>query len=415
LCVDGCRTTVVRRIVCRRTRIVESSVKRLLPPLAGLAFISLGLPDGLLGVAWPSIRAFFGLELDALGALLIVTMVGYVTSSFSSGRLLRRMNLGTVLAVSCALTGAGLLGYANAAWWPLMLVLGIVLGLGAGAIDAGLNTYAALHLGPRALNWLHACYGAGAAAGPMIMTAVMHAGHRWQRGYVIVGAAQLALAVAFAITVNWWPTTGGASPGSEATSAAMRSTLREPAAWLGIATFFIYTGVEASVGAWTYTLLTEGRGVAPEPAGFIASLFWGSLTAGRMLAGTAGGAVRVAILLRIALSGVTIGTALVWLDAGLLSTAVGVAVAGCACGPIFPLLVAMTPSRLGSVHAANAVGFQIAAGAVGLSVLPGAVGLAAAHWGIEAIGRLCLLFSVLLAGMSEASMRMSSSRAVRVA
>jgi len=381
-------------------------MKRLLPALAGLAFISLGLPDGLLGVAWPSIRSYFGVRLDALGALLIVSTLGYVTSSFSSGRLLRRMNLGAVLASSCALTGAGLLGYANATAWPLMVALGVVLGLGAGAIDAALNTYAALHLGPRALNWLHACYGIGAATGPMIMTAVMHAGQAWQRGYVIVGGAQLALAVAFTLTAHWWPNTGGPSAGpGDTTSARMGATLRVPAAWLGIATFFVYSGVEASIGAWTYTLLTEGRRVAPEQAAFIATLFWGSLTAGRVLAGTAGSALQVPTLVRVAVSGVMLGTALVWSNASLLSTGVGVTVAGCACGPIFPLLVATTPSRLGTAHAANAVGFQIAAAAVGLSVLPGAVGLAATTWGIEAIARFCVLFSVLLAAMCEASLR----------
>jgi fucose permease len=383
-------------------------MKRLLPPLAGLAFISLGLPDGLLGVAWPSIRGSFGLELDALGGLLIVTTIGYVTSSFSSGRLLRYMNLGTVLAASCALTGAALLGYANAARWLMMLGLGIVLGLGAGAIDAALNTFAALHLGPRALNWLHACYGAGAATGPMIMTAVMHAGRPWQRGYVIVGIAQLALAAAFTITAGWWPQTGGAvHDADDAPSAVMRATLGLPAAWLGIATFFIYTGLEGSMGAWTYTLLTEGRGVPPGPAGFVASLFWASLTAGRVLAGTAGGMLPVPTVLRIALSGVALGTVFVWLDAGLWLTAIGVAFAGCACGPVFPLLVATTPARLGTGHAANAVGFQIAAGAVGLSVLPGAVGLAATWWGIEAIARVCLLISMVLAVLGESSMRIA--------
>ncbi len=391
-------------------------MKRLLPPLAGLAFISLGLPDGLLGVAWPSIRAFFGLELDRLGALLILTTVGYVTSSFSSGRLLQRMNLGAVLAVSCALTGAGLLGYANATSWPLMLALGIVLGLGAGAIDAALNTYAAIHLGARALNWLHACYGVGAATGPMIMTAVMQRGSPWQRGYLIVAAAQLALAGAFTLTADWWPKTGGQAHGADDVAAArMPATLREGAAWLGIVTFFLYTGVEASIGAWTFTLLTEGRGVAPARAGFVASLFWGSLTAGRVLAGTAGHAVKVPTLLRIAVCGVALGTALVWMRGNLLSTAAGVALAGCACGPIFPLLVAMTPSRVGSRHAANAVGFQIASAAVGLSVLPGAVGLAATTWGLETIGQLCVVFSLVLAGLCESSLRISASRAAPVA
>src|SRR2546430_114431 len=114
-------------------------------------------------------------------------------------------------------------------------------GPGAGAIDAGLNTYAALHLGPRALNWLHACYGAGAATGPMIMTAVMHAGHPWQRGYMIVGGAQLALAGAFAMTAGWWPKTGGTSEGSEdATSAAPRGTICEPARWVRIVIIVLF-------------------------------------------------------------------------------------------------------------------------------------------------------------------------------
>jgi fucose permease len=391
-------------------------MKRLLPPLAGLAFISLGLPDGLLGVAWPSIRAFFGLELDRLGVLLILTTVGYVTSSFSSGRLLQRMNLGAVLAVSCALTGAGLLGYANAVSWSLMLELGVVLGLGAGAIDAALNTYAAIHLGPRALNWLHACYGVGAATGPMIMTAVMQRGSPWQRGYLIVAVAQLALAGAFTVTADWWPKTGGAAHGADQAAAApMPATLREGSAWLGIVTFFLYTGVEASIGAWTFTLLTEGRGVPPERAGFVASLFWGSLTAGRVLAATAGHAVKAPTLLRIAVCGLALGTTLVWMHGNLFSTAAGVALAGCACGPIFPLLVAMTPARVGTVHAANAVGFQIASAAVGLSLLPGAIGLAATTWGIEAIGRLCVLFSLVLAGFCESSVRMSESRAAAAA
>src|SRR4051794_35114804 len=143
---------------------------RLVPPLAAIAFVSLGLPDGLLGVAWPSMHEFFGVELDALGALLIATTTGYVVSSFSSGRLLRRSNLGTVLAGSCLLTASGLLGYASARHWLPVLALGSVLGLGAGAIDAALNTYVATHHSARMLNWLHACFGVGAASGPLIMT-----------------------------------------------------------------------------------------------------------------------------------------------------------------------------------------------------------------------------------------------------
>jgi fucose permease len=372
-------------------------VKRTVPVLAALAFVSLGLPDGLLGVAWPSIRASFRLELDALGALLVAATTGYVASSFSSGHLLGRLNLGTVLAVSCGLTAAALLGYASTPSWLAMLALGAVLGLGSGAIDAALNTYVASRHGPRMLNWLHACFGAGAASGPLIMTAVLESGSSWRRGYAIVGLAQLALAGCFVLTFRSWPRTDGAGREAEKSrSATTASTLRVPGAWLGIAAFFVYSGVEASIGAWTYTLLTEGRRTAPVEAGLVVSLYWGSLTSGRLLAALAGGMVGVEMMLGIAVWGVALGVALVWLNAGAAWTSLGVLLAGLASGPIFPSLVATTPARLGHRHAANAVGFQIAASAVGLSVLPGLVGVAADRFGVESIARLVAALAFLL-------------------
>jgi fucose permease len=372
-------------------------VKRLVPALAALAFVSLGLPDGLVGVAWPSIRASFGLELDALGALLVSATAGYVASSFSSGHLLGRLNLGTVLAVSCGLTAAALLGYASAPAWPAMLAFGAVLGLGSGAIDAALNTYVATHHGPRMLNWLHACFGIGAASGPLIMTTVLESGSSWRHGYTIVGMAQLVLASCFVLTFRSWPRSDGAARAAENTrSVTTRATLRVPGAWLGIAAFFVYSGVEASIGAWTYTLLTEGRGTAPVEAGLIVSLYWGSLTGGRLLAAAIGGLAGVGLMLRVAVWGVALGVAIVWLNVSAAWTSVGMMLAGCASGPIFPLLVATTPARLGPEHAANAVGFQIAASAVGLSVLPGLVGVAADMFGVGVIARLNAALALVL-------------------
>jgi fucose permease len=366
-------------------------------PLAALAFISLGLPDGLLGVAWPSMRAFFGVELQALGALLVATTAGYVVSSFSSGRLLRRLNLGTVLAASCLLTASGLLGYAAASHWPVVLALGVVLGVGAGAIDAALNTYVATHYGARMLNWLHACFGVGAASGPLIMTAVLQRGSSWQRGYAIVGVAQIALATCFAVTFRSWPRSDGLAPATDRhDSASMIATLNVPAAWLGMAVFIAYAGVEASIGAWTYTLLTEARHMATVEAGLLASLFWGGITAGRLLAAMAGGMVEVHVMLRIALWSVAVGVALIWADAGVVVTGAGLLIAGIACGPIFPSLIATTPGRVGSSHSANAVGFEIAASAVGLSVVPAIVGVAAATFGLATIARLFVVLAVLL-------------------
>ncbi|HLF82806.1 MAG TPA: MFS transporter [Blastocatellia bacterium] len=237
--------------------------------LAYLAFVSLGLPDGLIGVAWPSIRVYFNLPLDALGSLLVMFTIGYLVSSFSSGWLLSVMSVGALLALSCLATAVSLIGYAIAPAWLMIVLLAVVLGLGAGAIDAGLNTFAATQFSARMVNWLHACYGAGAAAGPVIMTSVLAADHPWQRGYAVVGAWQLALAFCFLVTRRWWPvvSTKAAAPTVKVTRASNINTLKLPAVWLSVAVFFVYTGIEAAAGTWAYSLFTEARGVSMMTAG----------------------------------------------------------------------------------------------------------------------------------------------------
>jgi len=179
--------------------------------LAYLGFISLGLPDGLLGVAWPSMRAFFHVPLDALGTLLVTFTMGYLVSSFSSGYLLSRLSVGTLLALSCLATATSLLGYAFTPLWWVMIALGGLSGLGAGVIDAGINTYVATQYSARMINWLHAFYGLGATSGPMIMTSGLMANRPWQWGYGLVGLGQMVLAVCFGLTRRWWPSASTAS------------------------------------------------------------------------------------------------------------------------------------------------------------------------------------------------------------
>ncbi|MGH7455408.1 MAG: MFS transporter, partial [bacterium] len=266
----------------------------LLIGLTYISFISLGLPDGLLGVAWPSIRTFFNLPLDAFAALLVMFTAGYLLSSFSSGRILARLNVGSLLALSSLATAVSLLGYALTSNWWIMVALGLLSGLGAGAIDAGLNTYAATHFSARSVNWLHACYGIGATIGPFIMTSVLTAPHPWQHGYVIVGIGQLALAICFGMTSKLWANdkreVGLAQDdlaksvnSISASQTALTNSLRLPAVWLSIAVFFVYTGIEAAAGTWAYSLFTEGRGVPMMMAGTWVSVYWGCLTAGRLL------------------------------------------------------------------------------------------------------------------------------------
>lgn len=375
--------------------------------LTYIGFISLGLPDGLLGVAWPSIRAFFLVPLDALGPFLGCFTLGYLLSSFSSGCVLSHLNVGRLLALSCLATASSLLGYALAPQWGLMVALASLSGLGAGAIDAGLNTYAALHFRPRVVSWLHACYGVGATSGPIIMSSVLSTGLPWQVGYGIVGLGQLALAGGFGLTSHLWGVAApvaasAASPPTASTSGW--STLRLPGVWLSIVVFFVYTGVEAAAGAWIYSLLTEARGMSAMSAGVWVSLYWGSLTAGRLASGVVLGWVTVPQLLRFCIMGMALGAALIWLHLSQMSSCLGLVMMGLGAAPIFPTLIATTPARLGEVHAANSIGFQIAAAVLGQSLLPGTLGILARVLGLEIISPMLLLSVLVLLGLYEALM-----------
>jgi fucose permease len=379
----------------------------LLIALAFLGFISIGLPDGLLGVAWPGMRAYFGLPIDALGGLLLMYTAGYLTASFSSGRLLTHFNVGALLALSCLATGLSLTGYAlSARWWPVLL-LGALAGLGAGAIDAGLNTFAATHFSARLVNWLHAFYGIGAFSGPLLITSVLEAGHAWQTGYAIVGGGQLALALCFGLTHRRWDERQDVDQAAAANAKTERatsslSTLRLPVVWLSLAVFFIYTGIEAAAGAWAYSLFTEARGVPMMTAGTWVSVYWGALTAGRILSAMIAGSVSITLLLRCCIAGQSIGALFLWLNFSPPGSFFGLALLGLSSAPIFPSLITTTPARLGAKHTANGVGFQIAAAVLGQSASPGVVGICAGRFGLEIVGPALLLAALSLLALFEA-------------
>ncbi len=204
--------------------------------LAYLAFISLGLPDAVLGVAWPSMRDTFGLSQPLLGVLLAVTAAAYFVSGMLAGKLIHGLGIGLLLAGSTALVAAGVLGYSVAPAFVLILVAAPVMGFGSGAIDAALNSYAARSFSPKHMSWLHAAYAAGATAGPAIMTAVLGVGSSWRFGYAVVGFTLAALALAFVVARKLWAAEpaeplvvmdapGGVGPGG-AGRAARRYTLR---------------------------------------------------------------------------------------------------------------------------------------------------------------------------------------------
>ena len=396
--------------VASTTRTATSRASFILLLLAFIGFISLGLPDGLLGVGWPSMRTTFVLPLDAVGALFVTFTSGYVIASFASGWLMSRMRVGTLLAASCLLTGVSLLSYAVAPSWSWMVASGLLAGFGAGAIDAGINTFAANYFSTRVVNLLHAFFGVGAASGPIIMTSVLAAGEPWQRGYVIVGIAQLVLALCFALTRHRWPDAMPHEERQVTGMATLASTLQLRAAQISAAIFVLYTGIESAAGVWIYSLLADGRGMAAAQAAVAVSAFWGGLTGARVLFGIVAIKGSIDRVLALCMLGMLLGVLLLLADWHLPADIVGTALLGFASGPVFPLLIATTPRRLGAAHTANAVGMQIASAAIGLSAIPTLTGVLADRYGLATIPWTLMGLVILLIGGYRLLMHASRGR-----
>ncbi|MEH0826462.1 MULTISPECIES: MFS transporter [unclassified Micromonospora] len=368
--------------------------------LAYLAFVSLGLPDGLIGVGWPSIRTDLGVPTEAVGLVLAAGTVGYLASSLLAGFTLARLGVGWLLAGSTALAGLALTGYAATPYLALMIGCAMVLGVGSGAIDSGLNAYAAGAFGPRHMTWLHAFFGLGVAIGPLIMTAVLGTGLSWRWGYGLVAVAQVALAVAFALTVRAWRNRPAYAAGPVAVAAGpvpVRETLRLPAVWLGALAFGVYVAIEITAGLWAFLLLTEGRGLAAGTAGLVVSGYWGSLFVGRVVQGVVAERLGAGRILWGSLLGMAAGALLIALPGPAWVTVAGLFLVGFAAAPVFPLLTLTTAERVGAAHADRAIGVQIAAAAgLGGALIPGGLGVLFGHTSVALLGPALTVLAVLL-------------------
>ncbi len=391
-------------------RTAKSHPKISLIILAYIAFIALGMPDGLLGVAWPSIRTGFSIPLDSLGILLAASVTGYMTSSFLSGPLIARMGVGKLLAASCALTGTALVGYTLVPFWWMMVVLGVFAGLGAGAIDAGLNTYVAAHFGAGLMQWLHASYGIGVTLGPIIMTIALTTINSWRAGYRVVSGFQIALAMCFVLTLQLWNRKDTSAGGDEPKrltdyKTPVGTTLRQPRVWLSASLFFIYVGAEVSLGTWTYSLLIESRGINPAAAGLWAGSYWATFTVGRVIAGLYAKRVGVNLLVQGSLVGALLGTALLVWNPSPLANLLAVALIGFSIAPIFPALMSGTCQRVGANFAANTIGMQMTASGLGTAVIPSLLGVLARRFSLEVIPVCLVVVFVALLGFYRLSMQ----------
>jgi fucose permease len=378
--------------------------------LAYVAFISLGLPDTVLGVAWPSLRAGFGVSQSAMGAVLAAGTSGYFLSGLWAGSALSKLGVGGLLALSSGLVSVALFGYALAPSWGVFFPMGVLLGLGSGAIDSGLNGYAARHFSVRHVNWLHGCWGIGASLGPALMTAAIVRGHGYRAGYAMIASVLGAMAVLFLLTRRRWGeplgagssaaerASGEAVPVPAAKPASFRAALGDSRVWLQILTFFLYTGVESTVGQWCFSWLRERRGLTIEAAGSWTSAYWASLTLGRLVLGGFVDRVGPDRMLRYSTFGALLGVTL-FAAGGASVGSIGLLLLGVSLAPMFPTLMARTPARVGDELAHHAVGFQVSAATLGSTLVPALVGVSVAHAGLGAVGVIVVgaAFALLLA------------------
>lgn len=338
-----------------------------------LAYVSLGLPDSALGVAWPYARVELFASVDYAGYLAFLITVCGMVSSVLSLKFVKKLGANKIVALSCLLTGSAMLLFSFVKNKYLLLPLCLPLGFGAGAVDAVLNDYVSRHYASKIMNWLHACWGIGAMISPLIMTAGINFGS-WRYGYMTVGAIQLLLAILFFSTLKLWNRKEIKNGYKDLLPpAAPGITFKNLAPWLSVITFFFYVGIEAACGLWLNTLLYEYRGFDTNLSGLTVSVYYGSIMAGRILIGFFSNklgnraAVRLGIL--IALSG---GVMLIF-DQKYLNI-ISVFLIGIGFAPIYPSMMHETPRRFSREVSLRTIGYQMAAASLGSMVFSPAVG-----------------------------------------
>ncbi len=394
--------------------------------LSFLAFISLGLPDGLLGVAWPSIAGTFGRSLSHLSLLQLAATCGFFISSTNAGRLIRGLGVGRLLLFSNVIVALALAGFILAPAWAFVPAAMFLLGTGGGAVDAGLNGYSAERFSKEQVTLLHAFFGLGAMTGPVVMRQVLGADLPWQRGYLVIFIFTSMLILLFFFTRNLWEerkrgkrekrkkqkkqasaqsaasaelsASASVSPAPKAKSnPAPKAPIPLALQVTGMALFLIYTGVEVTAGAWSFTWFTRGRGVSPELAALWTGFYWGSLMLGRVFFGFFGGRWEIRKIMVVMIISVLVAAALILQPWNLLLSLLGLAWMGFSCAPLFPLFVSFTPHLVRHFKASDLIGRQVAAASIGSAVVPLTVGLGVELLGLIAIPILLLFYSFLLA------------------
>ena len=378
---------------------------QLLLAIIYLAFISLGLPDSLLGAAWPSMYPEFQVPVSYAGIISMVIALGTVISSLMSDRLTKRLGAGLVTAISVAMTALALFGFSFSHSFWVLILWSIPYGLGAGSVDAALNNYVALHYKSRHMSWLHCMWGVGASAGPYIMGFALSHGQNWNGGYRYIGILQVILTFILFISLPLWKKEKkDAASESDATSNHIL-TLREifaiPGAKSVMLMFFCYSAIEQTSGLWASSYLVLHKGVAPETAATFASLFYIGITIGRAISGFITMKLNDTQMIRLGQGIILLGVLALFLPLGSTISLIGFILIGLGCAPIYPCIIHSTPDHFGADRSQAIIGVQMASAYVGTCLMPPVFGLIANNITVALLPAYLILFLVLLSVMHE--------------
>ena len=413
------------------TTLSRASTGRTFDLLSLGTFVIVGLPDGMLGTAWPAMRQSFGVPVGDLGLILLVNTIGSVVVAAFVGRLIQRLGVSVLLAVAGSCAAIGGIGYVVAPGLWLVLAIGPLLGAAAGMMDGGLNTAVALTGRPRLLNLLHGFYGIGTAIGPLVVTAAILAGS-WRPAYLLLVALDLTAAALWALHHRRTPAPDALRPragsGTDQSPDVTDPGVTDPdvtdpaATWsrrrlrsvlmLGLTVFFVYTGLEVSAGQWETSYLRGHLGLSASAAGLAAFGYWGALTAVRIGLALPARPVPARHVIGWGMAASVGAAALIWWQPGTAAVVAGFVILGAALAGIFPALIAATPQRIGDQRARHAIAWQVGAAAAGGSGVSALIGLLIDRTSLAILGPAILILALLLVLANAALARLAPIPAV---
>ncbi|MBW7475323.1 MFS transporter [Paenibacillus oenotherae] len=381
-----------------------------------LAFISLGLPDSLLGAVWPVMQSDYHAPLETAGLLYMIIAAGTIVSSLASGAVLKRFGTGKVTLVSCIMTAGALLGFSFAPSLAWLIICAIPLGLGGGSVDAGLNNYVAAHYKAHHMSWLHCFWGVGATLGPIIMGQFMMGHSSWRDGYLTVSAIQFALVVILFLTLPLWDRVarnrGGASGEEHGDEGSWvedeRDKVVKPLAIKGVklalASFLFYCGIEATLGLWGSSFLVNVKGLDAAAASQWVAIYYAGITIGRFVSGFITFKISNRLLIRVGQITALAGALLLILPLPSGFSLAGFMIVGLGLAPIYPCMLHETPVRFGKKHSQTIMGYQMAVAYTGSTLMPPLLGFLAS---LSTIGIFPLYIVVSAAAMLLLSERLN--------